>query len=58
MMKKIDNTGIFKNRLNKKSIKILRNVEILAFINKSNIDKYKEIILDHLKDNIKLKKFV
>ena len=58
-LKKSANTGIFKNRLkNIKSIEILRNVEILAFIIKSNIGKYKEIILDNLKDNIKLKKFV
>jgi hypothetical protein len=51
-------TGIFKNKMNKYSIEIMRNIQILCFINKDKIKKQKDIILDKLKENNKLQNFI
>ena len=45
-------------KLNNTSIEIIRNMELLCFIKKINIQTYKDLILNKLKDNQKLKLFV
>jgi len=37
-------------KINKQTIEILRNIEIITLINKNNINKYKELIINKLKD--------
>ena len=51
-------TGIFKHKMNKYSIEIMRNIQIICFINKDKIKKLKEIILDKIKENNNLKNFI
>ena len=56
--KHLSATGYFKKILNKNCIEILRNIEIITLINKNNINKYKDIIINKLKDITKLKSFI
>ena len=56
--KNLTKTGLCKVKMNKKSIEILRNIELICFIKKENIKKYKEIILKKLKGKAKLDSFV
>ena len=45
-------SGLCNRKMNKKSLEILRNIEILCFLNKKNIKKQKAIILTNIsKDN-------
>ena len=46
--RKLFNIGICKKKLNKKAIEILRNIEIICFLEPKNIKKQKEIILEKL----------
>jgi len=55
---KLSRIGFTSKKLNKISIEIIRNVELLCFIKKINIQTYKDLILNKLKDNQKLKLFV
>lgn len=54
--KKLSKAGMFKKKLNKISLEILRNIELLAFINKDKIKKFQDIIIKNLKQYKKLKK--
>ena len=58
LRKKLSNIGFTTKKLNKTSIEILRNVELIFFIEKKNIQIYKDLIINKLKDNEKLKKFI
>ena len=40
--------GIYNNKLNKKNLEILRNLEILCFIDKINIKKYGDKLIKDL----------
>ena len=51
-------TGSFKHKMNKYSIEIMKNIQIICFINKDKIKKLKEIILDKLKENNNLKNLI
>ena len=55
--KQLVKTGLIKSKLNKYSIEILRNIEILCFIKKTSIKKLHDIILNKIKTNTKLKPF-
>ena len=55
--KQLVKTGLIKSKLNKYSIEILRNIEILCFIKKASIKKLQDIILNKIKTNIRLKPF-
>ena len=55
--KQLVKTSLIKRKLNKYSIEILRNIEILCFIKKNSIKKLQEIILDKIGTNVKLKTF-
>ena len=46
--KNLYKTGIFKKKLNKLSIEILSNIEMLCFINIDKIKDFQKIILDKL----------
>ena len=54
-MKKINVTS---KKLNKKSYEILKNIEILSFIKKDNLQKYIKFINDELKKDSKYKAIV
>ena len=51
-------TGICNRKMNKKSIEILRNIEMICFLNKKNINKQKEIILRNISKDNNLKAFI
>ena len=51
LRKKLSNIGFTTKKLNKTSIEILRNVELICFIEKKNIQIYKDLIINKLKDN-------
>ena len=55
--RKLEKTGIYKKKLNKISIEIIRNLEILCFVKKEKIKLYKELIINKLKEIKKLKSF-
>ena len=44
--------------MNKSSIEILRNIELLWFLEKRNLDKFKKIIIEKLSDIPKLETFI
>ena len=46
--KKLSSCGICKQKLNKISLEIIRNIQMLCFIDKNNIKKFKDIFLDKL----------
>ena len=56
--KQLIKSGLCKKKLNKNAVEILRNIEIITFIDKINIKKYKEIIIINLQDRENLSKFV
>ena len=56
--KQLIKSGLCKKKLNKNALEILRNIEIITFIDKINIKKYKEIIINNLQDRENLSKFV
>ena len=56
--KQLLKSGICKKKLNKNVVEILRNIEIIALTDKINIKKYKEIIINNLKDRDNLTKFL
>ena len=51
-------TGICNKKLNKLAIEIIRNLQILCFIKKENINKFKDIIINKLQNNDILKSFI
>lgn len=56
--KQLNKSGLFKRKLTKYSLEIIRNIEIICFLNKQSIKNQQELIIDKLKDNDKLKDFV
>ena len=54
-MQKLKLTGKI---LNKKNYEILKNIEILSFIEKANLDEYIEFIIDKLKEKENYNKFI
>ena len=44
--------------MNKKTVEILRNIEILCFLNKTTIKKQKDLILTNISKEKKLKAFI
>ena len=56
--KQLNKSGLFKRKLTKYSLEIIRNIEIICFLNKQSIKKQQELIINKLKDNDKLKGFV
>ena len=56
--KKIIKIWVYWKKLNKFSLEIIRNFELLCFIQKKNINKFKNIIRDSIKDKEKLKPFL
>ena len=51
-------SGLCNRKLNKYSLEIIRNIQILCFIEKNNINKYKELIINKIKNNDKLTSFI
>ena len=51
-------TGLFKRKMNKISIEIMRNIQLLCFIKKNKIKELKDIIIDKLKEKNSLKNFI
>lgn len=58
VIKKLYENGIFKKKFNKNGNEILSNIELLCFLDINNINKFKNIILDHLKKYYKLENFI
>ena len=56
--KKLSSCGICKLKSNKISLEIIRNIQMLCFIDKNNIKKFKDIILDKLSNIESLNLFV
>ena len=56
--KRLSKYGFTGKKLNKFSLEIIRNCELLCFIQKKNINKFKNIIRDSIKDKEKLKPFL
>ena len=48
LIKKLYKCGFCKRKLNKKTVEILRNIQMLLFIKKENIEKYENIIIEKL----------
>ena len=55
--KKLSKCGQFKKKLSKKTIEILRNIELLVFLNKNKIKKFQDIILKEINKTKDLSKF-
>ena len=56
--KQLRRNGLFKKKMNKTCIEIIRNLEILTFIEKKTISKYEAIILKELSSIKSLGKFI
>ena len=54
----MNKSGLFKRKLTKYSLEIIRNIEIICFLNKQSIKKQQELIIEKLKNNDKLIEFV
>ena len=54
---RLTKTGICRKKINPKACEILKNIELLCFINIKNITKFKNIILEKLKNDNKIKSF-
>jgi hypothetical protein len=50
--------GYSKKKLNKSAIEILRNIELICFLNKNKIKIQQNIIIDKLKEKKKFKPFI
>jgi len=55
---KLTKCGLCKKKMNKKAIEIIKNIELLCFIELKNIKKFETIILDKLKNEDKLNSFI
>ena len=55
---KLSQAGICKKKLTKDNFEIISNIELLCFISLKNIKKFQTIILEELKENKSLDKFV
>ena len=44
--KKLNKSGLFKRKLMKYSLGIIRNIEIICFLNKQSIKKQQELIIE------------
>lgn len=50
---KLTKCGLYKKKMNKKAIEIIKNIELLCFIELKNIKKFETIILNKLKNEDK-----
>ena len=57
IIKKLYKWGFCKRKLNKKTVEILRNIQMLLFIKKENIEKYENIIIEKIRNIKELKSF-
>ena len=55
---KLTQTGLTKKKLNYKACEILKNIELLCFIDIKNIKKFQNIILNKLENEDKIKPFI
>ena len=55
---KLAKAGLAKKKLNCKSCEILKNVELLCFLDIKNIKKFQNIIIDNLEKEEKIKPFI
>ena len=55
---KLQQIGQCKKKLNRYNVEIISNIELLCFINMEKIKEFQKIILEHLKSDKNMTKFI
>ena len=57
LTRKLSKLGFFKRKINKQAIEIIRNVQLLTFLKKENLNKFEKIRLNEVVKYKSLSKF-